>query len=222
MAETQTTHWWDGTGSGMKGSVEAQTIRPWASTHLSCIFHRVTFYFTSVLYIHKTAGMRGRMLHSPLGLIPPSSCMNCKKEAFIDVFCDLMYGRGWMEIEQKEVDQECNWALVSVFILKIQNQYFTPTDWVQVASVNQIYHFWWDRPAHFLLSSLLRTLFHLNTANNCPHGFKTKGLWFPSHQKVEAMAESCYTQWTPLCCQPHIEGSKLAQRGVWRTPLGQQ
>jgi len=54
--------------------------------------------------------------------------MNCKKEAFIDVFCDLMYGRGWMEIEQKEVDQECNWALVSVFILKIQNQYFTPTD----------------------------------------------------------------------------------------------
>jgi hypothetical protein len=34
-------------------------------------------------------------------------------EAFIDVFCDLLYGGGWMDIEREEVDRECNWALVS-------------------------------------------------------------------------------------------------------------
>ena len=34
------------------------------------------------------------------------------EEAFMDVFCDLMYGGGWMEIELEEVDRECNWALV--------------------------------------------------------------------------------------------------------------
>jgi len=34
------------------------------------------------------------------------------EEAFMDVFCDLMYGGGWMEIEREEVDQECNWALI--------------------------------------------------------------------------------------------------------------
>jgi len=32
-------------------------------------------------------------------------------EAFIDVFCDLVYG-GWMDVEQEEVDRECNWALI--------------------------------------------------------------------------------------------------------------
>jgi hypothetical protein len=39
------------------------------------------------------------------------------EEAFMDVFCDLMYGGGWMEIEREEVDQECNWALVSAIVL---------------------------------------------------------------------------------------------------------
>src|SRR5260221_4502736 len=29
----------------------------------------------------------------------------------MDVFCDLMYGSGWMEIEREEVDRECNWAV---------------------------------------------------------------------------------------------------------------
>jgi hypothetical protein len=43
-----------------------------------------------------------------------------------------------MEIEQEEVDRECNWAPVSVFILKIRDHglmYFMPTDQVQFASV---------------------------------------------------------------------------------------
>ncbi|KAI0034802.1 hypothetical protein K488DRAFT_77022 [Vararia minispora EC-137] len=35
------------------------------------------------------------------------------EEAFIDVFCDLVYGGGWMDFEREEdVDRECNWALV--------------------------------------------------------------------------------------------------------------
>ncbi|KAF9650428.1 hypothetical protein BDM02DRAFT_1433931 [Thelephora ganbajun] len=35
------------------------------------------------------------------------------EEAFVDVFCDLVYGGGWMDIERgEEVDRECNWALV--------------------------------------------------------------------------------------------------------------
>ncbi|TFY53287.1 hypothetical protein EVG20_g10185, partial [Dentipellis fragilis] len=35
------------------------------------------------------------------------------EEAFLDVFCDLVYGGGWMDLERaEEVDRECNWALV--------------------------------------------------------------------------------------------------------------
>ena len=37
------------------------------------------------------------------------------EEAFLDVFCDLIYGGGWMDDERREeTDRECNWALVSV------------------------------------------------------------------------------------------------------------
>ncbi|KNZ82337.1 hypothetical protein J132_00152 [Termitomyces sp. J132] len=32
------------------------------------------------------------------------------EEAFVDVFCDLLYGGGWMDLESSE--RECNWALV--------------------------------------------------------------------------------------------------------------
>jgi hypothetical protein len=35
------------------------------------------------------------------------------EEAFIDVFCDLIYGGGWMDLERgEETDRDCNWALV--------------------------------------------------------------------------------------------------------------
>ncbi|TBU44806.1 hypothetical protein BD309DRAFT_861438 [Dichomitus squalens] len=35
------------------------------------------------------------------------------EEAFVDVFCDLIYGGGWMDDERhEETDRECNWALV--------------------------------------------------------------------------------------------------------------
>jgi hypothetical protein len=37
------------------------------------------------------------------------------EEAFIDVFCDLIYGGGWMDVERgEEADRECNWALVCI------------------------------------------------------------------------------------------------------------
>ncbi|THH32670.1 hypothetical protein EUX98_g1528 [Antrodiella citrinella] len=35
------------------------------------------------------------------------------EEAFIDVFCDLVWGGGWMDAERLEdLDRDCNWALV--------------------------------------------------------------------------------------------------------------
>ncbi|KAF8258940.1 hypothetical protein EI94DRAFT_1066976 [Lactarius quietus] len=34
------------------------------------------------------------------------------EEAFVDVFCDLVYGGGWMDIERDDIDRECNWALI--------------------------------------------------------------------------------------------------------------
>ena len=37
------------------------------------------------------------------------------EEAFLDVFCDLVYGGGWMDLERGEqLDRDCNWALVSL------------------------------------------------------------------------------------------------------------
>jgi hypothetical protein len=61
------------------------------------------------------------------------------EEAFMDVFCDLMYGGGWMGVEREEVDRECNWALVSAIVLKIRDHRLTrfmPADRVQVATLD--------------------------------------------------------------------------------------
>ncbi|KAH7910413.1 hypothetical protein BJ138DRAFT_1152931 [Hygrophoropsis aurantiaca] len=42
------------------------------------------------------------------------------EEAFLDVFCDLVYGGGWMDIERgEETDRECNWALIEFKSLPI-------------------------------------------------------------------------------------------------------
>lgn len=46
------------------------------------------------------------------------------EEAFVDVFCDLVYGGGWMDLERdEELDRDCNWALVS-------NCYLIPNFWL--------------------------------------------------------------------------------------------
>jgi hypothetical protein len=38
------------------------------------------------------------------------------EEAFVDVFCDLVYGAGWMDTDRvDEVERECNWALVGLY-----------------------------------------------------------------------------------------------------------
>jgi hypothetical protein len=47
------------------------------------------------------------------------------EDAFMDVFCDLMYGGGWMETEREEVNRECNWALVSGIALKMRDHRLT-------------------------------------------------------------------------------------------------
>ena len=39
------------------------------------------------------------------------------EEAFVDVFCDLVYGGGWTDVEREDIDRECNWALVSIGIV---------------------------------------------------------------------------------------------------------
>jgi hypothetical protein len=44
------------------------------------------------------------------------------EEAFIDVFCDLVYGGGWMDTEWEDVHRECNWALVSIFIQNTEHR----------------------------------------------------------------------------------------------------
>lgn len=42
------------------------------------------------------------------------------EEAFVDVFCDLVYGGGWMDIERGEdIDRECNWALVRMTVRSV-------------------------------------------------------------------------------------------------------
>lgn len=39
------------------------------------------------------------------------------EEPFVDVFCDLVYGGGWMDAERGEdIDRECNWALVRITV----------------------------------------------------------------------------------------------------------
>ncbi|THH15455.1 hypothetical protein EW146_g5031 [Bondarzewia mesenterica] len=49
------------------------------------------------------------------------------EEAFIDVFCDLVYGGGWMDMErEEEVDRECNWALVEFKALPVSRSTATP------------------------------------------------------------------------------------------------
>ncbi|KAF8452313.1 hypothetical protein L210DRAFT_3638868 [Boletus edulis BED1] len=48
------------------------------------------------------------------------------EEAFMDVFCDLVYGGGWMDIERgEETDRECNWALIAFKSLPL-NKNSTP------------------------------------------------------------------------------------------------
>lgn len=59
------------------------------------------------------------------------------EEAFVDVFCDLVWGGGWREEVSgilstegpvTEVERECNWALVGAFMFSISSLPFSFAD----------------------------------------------------------------------------------------------
>lgn len=59
------------------------------------------------------------------------------EEAFLDVFCDLIYGGGWMDLERiEEIDRDCNWALVffQPFFLSMDSVLTFLTDRIQESS----------------------------------------------------------------------------------------
>lgn len=84
------------------------------------------------------------------------------EEAFLDVFCDLIYGGGWMDLERGEMlDRDCNWALVSfhfhlVCECFINNSYFSQTGRVQVFAAFSIDCFRRNRPSYDYSSSFVR------------------------------------------------------------------
>ena len=110
------------------------------------------------------------------------------EEAFMDVFCDLMYGGGWMEIEWEEVNRESNWALVSAIniVLKIRDHGLTcfTLAMVEFKSVplTRLDLLFLAGQTRTLppRSSFSRSLSCSNTASNCPQEFKTKEHWPPS------------------------------------------
>ena len=90
--------------------------------------------------------------------------------AFVDMLYDLAYGGGWMDMEQDDIDQECNWALVSIggCLGHRRSNYLTPsTDRIHVPSASAIHYFRRHGPTYiherFLLRRVCATL---NTANN--------------------------------------------------------
>ena len=64
------------------------------------------------------------------------------EEAFVDVFCDLIYGGGWMDVERgEEADRECNWALVCICTISFVFLPLTDTpDRVQISSGDKVQH----------------------------------------------------------------------------------
>jgi len=46
------------------------------------------------------------------------------EEVFMDVFCDPIYGGGWMEVEREEDYKQCNYVLVSAPIQGICDHRF--------------------------------------------------------------------------------------------------
>ncbi len=106
------------------------------------------------------------------------------EEAFMDVFCDLVYGGGWMEIEREEVDQECNWALVRVTVWILRDHHLNIL--CPCRSSSNLFHYpgrlFLAVPTHGLppQCSFSRSLCRSNTANNYLQGYKTKERWVPS------------------------------------------
>lgn len=132
------------------------------------------------------------------------------EEAFVDVFCDLVYRGGWVDIGRDEVDRECNWALVSASVERIRDRRSDvfSAGRVQVAPAVKVDRFWRCRPAHFLHRFPFRGICAARippaTVCGCPEQ-KNAGIFFLAWQ-VKAMEASPDAQWTPLCCRACAKG----------------
>ena len=73
------------------------------------------------------------------------------EEAFVDVFCDLVYGGGWTDMKREDIDRKCNWALVRIggCLGHRRSNYLAPsTDRIQVPSASAIHYFRWHGPTY--------------------------------------------------------------------------
>ena len=106
------------------------------------------------------------------------------EEAFMDVFCDVVYGSEWMEIAREEVDRKCNWALVRVTLWVLHDHHIN----ILCPCRSSSNHFHYSGvlflviPTHGLppQCSYSRSLCHSNSANNYLQGYKTKERWLRS------------------------------------------
>jgi hypothetical protein len=103
------------------------------------------------------------------------------EEAFIDVFCDLVYGGGWIDMGREEVDRECNWALVSIGVEWIRDR---RSDVFRLRSSSLSRSRCQGRPFLAVQTralpppfSFLRNLCRSNTASNSLLAFRTSERW---------------------------------------------
>ncbi len=133
------------------------------------------------------------------------------EEAFIDVFCDLVYGGGWIEMGREEVDRECNWALVCTIVERIRVASVTFLVFagrVQVAPVVKVDDFWWYRPAHRLYRLPFRGVCatRIPPATFCGCSKQKNASVILLTWQVKAMEASPDSQWTPLRCRARAKG----------------
>ena len=99
------------------------------------------------------------------------------EESFIDVFCDLVYGGGWIDIGREESDRECNWALVSASVERIRDRrsdvFLRRSSSSRSRCQGQLFLAVQTRalPPPYSFS---RNLCRSNTASSCPRVFRTK------------------------------------------------
>ena len=63
------------------------------------------------------------------------------EEAFVDMFCDLVYGGGWMDTKREDIDREYNRALVRIggCLGHRRSKYLAPsTDRIQVPFATEV------------------------------------------------------------------------------------
>jgi len=74
------------------------------------------------------------------------------EKAFMDVFCDLVYGSGWMDTKQEEADRECNRALVICLVYESHDRCIN--DFYRFTPAYQIDCFWRRTSTTFLFEEL--------------------------------------------------------------------